>query len=49
MSQPVGLKMPNAWGIYDVLGNIAEFCFETPLPHCRQTETDPWGGFVSEP
>ncbi len=44
-SQPVGLKIPNAWGIYDVIGNIGEKCFESPTDYPNVPVTDPWGGF----
>ena len=42
----VGLLQPNAFGLYDVLGNVQEYCldFQRNLPGAATVETDPVGG-----
>ena len=41
--QPVAGKLPNAWGLYDLHGNVWEWCWDWFGPYTTQASRDPRG------
>jgi formylglycine-generating enzyme required for sulfatase activity len=39
----VAQKLPNNFGLYDMIGNVGEFCFDYHANYSSETQTDPVG------
>ncbi len=42
-THPVKLKQPNAWGLYDMLGNVDEWCYDGRRAYTAASVVDPLG------
>ena len=44
---PVGRKRPNPWGLFDMHGNVQEWCYDGPREYGAQAAADPVGDGVT--
>lgn len=43
LTHPVGTKKPNAWGLYDMVGNLFEWCYDFDAAYPTAEDVDPVG------
>ena len=43
MTHPAGCKKPNAWGLYDMHGNVCQWCQDWSINFTEQASVDPTG------